>query len=94
MYDTIAVAVNDRGAPSPLDRPCSVLLFERTASTWEAHTEIPFALSVLDSPFFVRDKVAALIAALGTCRIIAGGPVTGLAFHALDRAGFSIFEID
>ncbi len=93
MCKLIAVATDKEGAPCTLEGPCSVLVFEHTLQGWQICRRFEYAPAGDDTQAVLRDKVRDLIKALGTCRVFAAKVAAGLAFHMLDRAGVSVFEV-
>lgn len=93
MCKLIAVATDKEGKPCDLNKPCNVQLYENTLQGWQMCREYLYAPNQDDAPPTLRDKVKELVVKLGECRVVAAKAATGIAYHCLDRAGFSVFEI-
>ncbi len=93
MCKLIAVATDKEGKPCDLNKPCNVQLYENTLQGWQMCREYLYAPNQDDATPTLRDKVKELVAKLGECRVVAAKAATGIAYHSLDRAGFSVFEI-
>lgn len=93
MAENIAVIVDHYGAPAPLTACASVCIFEKADLFWEVTKELPINLSFDGSLSKIRAEVLSLAQLLGSCHIIAGLGINGIAFNVFNKLGFKIFDI-
>ena len=93
MSEQIAILCHNR-QPATLHEADTILIFELDpAGSWLERKAFPFHLTSTPKMDALRDQIRDLITRLGTCRIIAGQAINGLAYHVLDRMRLAIFEI-
>jgi len=85
-------ALTCSGVLSSLEECTEVLLFEDEGGSWGIIGRLPFRLEGSKSNE-IRDSVRSLVLKLD-CRVIAARTISGIPYHILDAADFSIFEAE
>ncbi|SCM82779.1 Nitrogenase iron-iron accessory protein AnfO [uncultured Sporomusa sp.] len=92
MVREIAVFVGDNGSTAALTEPGRVIVYQRQQGKWKPVREILFSLERSLGMPEVRRQLAAMLEALGNCRVFVARTVSGLLYKELEQAGFSIWE--
>lgn len=90
----IAVLTGQNGATAPIQESCTIQVYKHSYNTWEKYHSIPFCLQSAHGLKAMRDYMQTVIDLLGECRTFVGLSVTGLPFFELEKAGFTIWEMD
>lgn len=90
----IAVLVDQNGITAPIQESCSIQVFKQSCNTWEMCRSMPFCLQSAQGLNAMRNYMQKVIDFLGECRTFAGLSVIGLPFFELEKAGFTIWEMD
>ncbi len=90
----IAVLVGQNGATAPIQESCTIQVYKHSCNTWEKCRSMPFCLQASQGLKAMRDYMQTVIGFLGECRTLVGCSVIGLPFFELEKAGFTIWEMD
>ncbi len=90
----IAVLAGQSGATSSIQESCTLLVYKHSCNTWEMCRSRPFHLQTAQGVKAMRDYMQTVIGFLGECRTLVGLSVIGLPFFELEKAGFTIWEMD
>jgi len=90
----IAVLTGQNGVTAPIQESCTLQVYKYSCNTWELYRSIPFCLQSTQGLQAMRDYMQTVIDFLGECRTFVGRSVIGLPFFELDKAGFTIWEMD
>lgn len=90
----IAVLVGQNGAIAPIQATGEIQVYKHSCNIWEMCRSIPFCLQSAPGLKAMRDYMQTVIKFLGECRTFVGLSVIGLPFFELEKAGFTIWEMD
>ena len=90
----IAVILDDGGYAGALSEPGRILIYRRNEDDchWETVREAEFSISA-DSLSGIRENISGLMEFLKDCRIFVAKSAGGAAFFELQKAGFSVWEV-
>lgn len=88
--ERIAVAMDENGAIAALAHAAVIAVYDKTDTGWQCIETHPYNNTTDASA--LRDTLKCLTETLGDCRILVGKQITGIAYHALNRQGFHLFE--
>jgi Fe-only nitrogenase accessory protein AnfO len=90
----IAAIIGTDGGSIPLSEPGTVVVYRRIRGAWVKDREIAFAIEPAQGLRDLRNKVEELKALLRDCRIFVAKSASGALFFELEKARFSVWEID
>ncbi len=93
MNDKIAVYLQDSDNLASFLDSEKVVVFEKTDGTWSKQAEFPLDRAGENTLSAQRTNVRRVIEQLGSCRIIAGSSLVGVAYHEFERHGFHLLVI-
>lgn len=92
MPKEIAVCIGQNGETTSLNKPGTIIVFEKRQGQWSISREKDFnpaqGLGLAD----LRRNMEELISFLDSCRIFVGLSIIGVPYFSLEKAGFSIWE--
>ncbi len=90
----IAVLTGQNGATAPVQAEGVIQVYKHSCNIWELRRSIPFALQSACGLKAMRDYMQTVIELLGECRTFVGLSVNGLPFFEMEKAGFTIWEME
>ncbi|TYQ16501.1 UNVERIFIED_CONTAM: Fe-only nitrogenase accessory protein AnfO [Acetivibrio alkalicellulosi] len=94
MTKKIALITDKKGSASTLFDNSHIKVYFRDEGKWNLTEDFLFEVDIDKGMADVRIKIEELVARLNSCRVIAGLKFAGVAYNVLDKAGFSIIEVD
>lgn len=95
MLKKIAVYLGETGECTSLQDKGRVVIYEKSQGQWEIIQEVQFSWEKGGGNLKeMRQKIEEMIKALGDCRIFAALSVNGVPYHALEKAGFQVWECE
>lgn len=91
----IAVILGPDGYTGILSEPGKIIVYEREKEncSWQVLRETGFDLDAV-SLSEIREKVSGLMDFLGGCRVFVAKSASGAVFFELQKAGFSVWEVE
>lgn len=91
----VAVILGPEGTTGILSDPGTVIVYEREQAdcSWKPVRETDFSIEG-ESLQDLRQKISGLMDFLGDCRVFVARAASGAVFFELQKAGFSIWEIE
>lgn len=90
----IAAILGPAGASIPLSEPGTVVVYRRVRGIWVKDREMAFSIEPASGLRDLRNKVEDLKAILSDCRVFVAKSASGALFFELEKARFSVWEID
>ena len=90
----IAVLVDQNGNTAPVQESCTIQVYKQSCNTWELCRSMPFCLQSAQGLNAMRNYMLKVIDFLGECQTFVGLSVIGLPFFELEKAGFTIWEME
>lgn len=95
MLKKIAVYLGENGDCVSLQDKGRVVIYEKNQGQWEIIQEVQFNWEKGGGSLKeMRQKIEGMIKALGDCRIFVALSVSGVPYHALEKAGFQVWECE
>lgn len=92
MEPCIAICLQDDNAIHAFS-DCTTIAVYQKESGWLRTDQFGVTISGASNLRQLREEIHRMIGRLGSCRVIAGSGLGGIAFGEFDKAGFSIFDI-
>jgi Fe-only nitrogenase accessory protein AnfO len=90
----IAAIIGDDGVSIPLNEPGTVIIYRRVRNSWQKDREMVFAIDPSQGLRELRKKVDELKVLLSECRVFVAKSASGAIYFELEKARFSVWEID
>lgn len=94
MAKDIAVYIGETGETASLNEKGKVVVYQKRQGQWKVSKEQVFNLEQGLGLKELRQKMDELVNFLGDCNIFAGLSVVGVAYFALEKVGYSIWEVE
>ena len=94
MAKEIGVYEGPDGAAAPLDRPGTVVVYRRAQGTWEPDRLADFDAGRARGMRELRLMMGEMLQFLGACRVFVARSVAGVPYFELEKAGYSIWELE
>ncbi len=90
----IAVYVNGNGKTASLNDSGEIVIYRKKRAEWCVLSEKEFILDKSLTIKGLREKMAEALEFINGCRVFAGLSIAGLPYFVLEKAGFSVWEIE
>lgn len=90
----IAVLVGTDGKLASIQEPGALQVYHKGNGQWKMVRSMDFSLPGLKGVPAMREYMKETLDFLQDCRILSGSSVNGLPFFELEKAGFTIWELD
>jgi len=90
----IAAIIGPAGDSIPLSEPGTVVVYRKARGSWEKDREMAFAIEPARGLRDLRNKVEELKILLRDCRVFVAKSASGALFFELEKARFSVWEIE
>lgn len=90
----IAVYVSGNGETASLYDKGKIVVYRKKSGQWSILREKEFILGNCMGISVLREKMAEVLEFLNGCQVYAGLSVAGLPYYELERAGYSVWELE
>lgn len=94
MIKKVAAYLGETGQCVSLQDKGRVVIYEKNQGQWEVIEEVSFSWEKGGNLREMRKKVEEMIESLGDCRIFVALSVSGVPYHALEKAQFQVWECE
>lgn len=94
MAMEVAVFISESGHSASMYNATHLRVYQCQGDKWHINRQLPFQIETSLSLKEIRSLMAPVQDFLGSCRVIAGQGITGVACFELQKAGFSIWTTE